>query len=57
MCRDRGRREKEENSEEAETETAENKKHFIQPEVRFLACKQMSGGNVRDVIITLGHRE
>lgn len=44
MCRGRGggRRKK---TEKAEAEAAENRKHFIRPEVRFLACKQKSGGN------------
>lgn len=54
MCRGRGRREREESSEKAEAEAAENRKHFIRPEVRFLACKQKSGGNTGEVILTLG---
>jgi len=54
MCRGRGRREKEENSEEAEAEAAESRKHFICPEVRFLAHKRLSGGSTGQVILTMG---
>lgn len=54
MCKGRGRREKEENSEKAEAEAAENRKHFICPEVRFLAGKQKSGGNTGEGYPHLG---
>lgn len=37
----RGRREEEENSEKAEAEAAENRKHLIRPEVRFLGCRDV----------------
>lgn len=45
MCRTGGGGRRRKTPEKAEAEAAENRKHFIHPAVRFLTCKQTSGGN------------
>lgn len=44
-CRGRGGGEGRKLRRQKLKQAAENRKHFIRPEVRFLACKQKSGGN------------